>query len=105
MNYKIAQTLLIVVFLIFLGFEVHADGLRLSSAHDAPLVYAQQEPEYVQSTSCQQCHQQQYADWESSHHAWAWRLPEPANVLGDFNDQAYVHDDIRYQFCGRFNQF
>lgn len=42
---------------------------------------------YVGSRVCAGCHEPEATKWNTSHHAGAWRLPEPATVFGDFSDK------------------
>ncbi|MEM7172844.1 MAG: multiheme c-type cytochrome [Pseudomonadota bacterium] len=51
------------------------------------------DPAYVGSESCRSCHSEQFAAWETSHHALAWAEPSPASVLGDFEDARFAHSD------------
>lgn len=41
---------------------------------------------YLGAAACQQCHAEQYQQWQQSHHAKAMQLPTEASVLGDFNN-------------------
>ncbi|MGI9415924.1 MAG: cytochrome C family protein, partial [Hyphomicrobiales bacterium] len=53
-------------------------GVALSSAETgAPA------PGYVGMQACSGCHAPAVQEWKSSHHAWALRSAEPANVLGN----------------------
>lgn len=61
-------------------------------------VFSKQNPQFVTSPACKDCHSAQYDDWSNSHHAWAWRLPTPDNVLGDFNGASFEHQGINYKF-------
>ncbi|MES9945037.1 MAG: multiheme c-type cytochrome [Candidatus Thiodiazotropha sp.] len=55
-------------------------------------------PGYTGSLTCKSCHQVQFAAWSDSHHSWAWRKPEPANILGDFNNVEFKHAGFTYRF-------
>lgn len=48
-------------------------------------------PEFVDSKSCRDCHESEYAQWTDSHHDWAMDHANPATVLGDFNDRTFEH--------------
>jgi tetratricopeptide (TPR) repeat protein len=62
-------------------------------------------PKYTGSSSCKSCHQTQYKAWSDSHHSWAWRKPEPANVLGDFNNTEFQHAGFTYRFITNKRDF
>jgi len=66
--------------------------LSLASAAQA------QSPDYAGSESCTDCHSEQTAAWQGSHHALAWTRPGPDTVLGDFNDAEFAHDDTLTRF-------
>lgn len=62
-----------------------------------------QVPQYVGSQACAECHQDAYENWEGSHHAKAWQLPEPEvldnGVLeGAFEGEVFEHDGMRAEF-------
>ncbi|MCG7899641.1 MAG: tetratricopeptide repeat protein [Candidatus Thiodiazotropha weberae] len=59
---------------------------------------AEKSPKYTGSSTCESCHQVQYMAWSNSHHSWAWRRPESANVLGDFNNTKFGHAGFTYRF-------
>ena len=65
------------------------------------LSVALQEPAYVTSDRCEQCHQAAYKAWSDSHHGWAWRPANSENVLGDFADVTFEHRGIRSRFFTR----
>ncbi len=56
---------------------------------------------YVGSETCAACHVDQAAAWRDSHHGWALRTAEDANILGDFNDVAFEGGDVRARFFRR----
>jgi hypothetical protein len=66
---------------------------------------AEKAPEYRGSLSCESCHQAQFEAWSDSHHSWAWRKPEPTNVLGDFNNVDFQPADFTYRFITEKSDF
>jgi predicted CXXCH cytochrome family protein len=66
---------------------------------------AEKAPKYSGSFSCKSCHQAEFAAWSDSHHSWAWRKPEPTNVLGDFNNVAFQHAGFTYRFITEKSDF
>ncbi|MEW7989770.1 MAG: multiheme c-type cytochrome [Candidatus Thiodiazotropha sp.] len=66
---------------------------------------AEKAPKYSGSLSCESCHQTEFAAWSDSHHSWAWRKPEPTNVLGDFNNAEFQHAGFTYSFITENNEF
>jgi hypothetical protein len=55
-------------------------------------------PSYVGSLQCKACHEDSYQAWTGSHHALAWTTPDPANILGDFNQTTFDHRGITTRF-------
>lgn len=44
---------------------------------------------YAKASTCQGCHQEEWKQWQDSHHGWAMREASPRSVLGDFNDATF----------------
>lgn len=59
---------------------------------------AQGTPSYVGSERCTACHEDAAASWRGSHHDLAWTEPDPATVLGDFDNAEFAHDGMEVQF-------
>ncbi|MEH6637601.1 MAG: multiheme c-type cytochrome, partial [Halioglobus sp.] len=53
---------------------------------------------FTGSDSCKNCHAQEHANWQGSHHDLAMQLPTPATVLGDFNDASFTYNRITTRF-------
>lgn len=66
---------------------------------------AEKRPTYAGSSTCESCHQTQYTAWSNSHHSWAWRRPDPANILGDFNNSKFQHAGFTYRFLKESEDF
>ena len=62
---------------------------------------AEHRPGFVGAETCASCHSEVYNAWRGSHHSWAWRTPEPANVLGDFDNVVFEHNGITTRFSQR----
>lgn len=60
---------------------------------------------YVGSGECRQCHSQQYADWEDSHHDLAMQPATLDTVLGDFNDAVFQHRGIQTRFYKKGEEY
>jgi tetratricopeptide (TPR) repeat protein len=58
-------------------------------------------PAHVSSAACADCHQKEHKAWSKSHHGWALRKATPENVLGNFNDAVFEHQDVRSRFFKR----
>lgn len=53
---------------------------------------------YVGTPECIDCHQQEYEQWQGSHHDMAMSHMSDEAVLGDF-------DDVKFEFDGKENRF
>jgi len=74
-----------------LMFLVGFEGLSQASEGAA-------QPRYLTSEVCGECHEEAAAGWQGSHHAWAWRLPGEAAVLGDFDGAFFELDGASTAF-------
>lgn len=68
-----------------------SDSVTPATAASVPL-------EYVGSAACAGCHAAQHDAWQGSHHARAMRLPDVANVSGDFDDVTVQLEDSPTRF-------
>ena len=59
---------------------------------------AQADPQYVGANTCQNCHTDQFEQWQGSHHDWAMREASPQTVLGDFDNTQFNHQGITTHF-------
>jgi predicted CXXCH cytochrome family protein len=75
---------LIATFSVFLAWP--------SAAQDRP------SPSYVGSSACADCHIEEMAAWEGSHHAKAWTPTTPENILGDFDNAKFSLNGIQTRF-------
>ena len=65
---------------------------RPSAAED------QYTPDYVGSAACTDCHIDETAAWQESHHAKAWTPTTSQTVLGDFDDATFTLNGIQSRF-------
>lgn len=62
-------------------------------------------PDYVTSSACAGCHEQENLAWRRSHHAWALKAAGSDSVLGDFSDAEFSHHGIRTRFFRRDGKY
>lgn len=53
---------------------------------------------YLGGEACRACHEKEYKDWMSSHHAYSMREANEQTVRGDFNDFTFETDEIKARF-------
>lgn len=63
------------------------------------------EPHFVGASQCQQCHQQEYQDWQASHHFKAMQVADKNTVLGDFSDLNVGFHGIKSRLYKKGDQF
>ncbi|MEL6117613.1 tetratricopeptide repeat protein [Photobacterium sp. SP02] len=61
--------------------------------------------QYTGSESCQQCHQQAYQDWATSHHQAAMLKATEESVLADFNNTSFTYGKITSTFYRKGKAF
>ncbi|WP_372570717.1 multiheme c-type cytochrome [Ruegeria jejuensis] len=71
----------------------------------SPTVSSAQEPAYVGSSECAECHVEAASAWSGSHHALAWTAPSPGTVIADFDDTSFSHDGMSVQFGADGDQY
>ncbi len=60
---------------------------------------------FTGSESCQGCHAQEHAKWRGSHHDLAMQLPTEETVLGNFENQTFIHSGITTTFTREGDKF
>jgi predicted CXXCH cytochrome family protein len=60
---------------------------------------------FVKSTTCAECHPQQYQEWSGSHHGQAMQHANEKTVLGDFNDTSFTHFGVTSRFFKKDGKF
>nr|WP_217351892.1 multiheme c-type cytochrome [Ruegeria sp. HKCCD8929] len=68
-------------------------------------VSSAQEPAYVGSSQCAECHTEAARAWSGSHHALAWTTPSPDTVIADFDGASFSHDGMSVQFSANGNKY
>ncbi|MFY2826679.1 multiheme c-type cytochrome [Ruegeria sp. MALMAid1280] len=63
-----------------------------------PAVAFAQEPDYVGSGRCVECHTVEAEAWAASHHALAWTEVEARHVAADFDGARFDHDGMAVEF-------
>lgn len=61
--------------------------------------------EFTGNVSCQSCHQQEHAQWLTSHHYMAMQPANDTNVYGDFSDATLTADGVTSKFYKRDGKF
>lgn len=64
-----------------------------------------EEAQFVGSARCAACHQSQYEDWRTSHHAAAMQVADDKTVLGDFNDARFRKGEAESTFFRRHGKY
>lgn len=75
--------------------------LLVSSYTDAPMQHFGSEAgtfAYVSTNTCASCHEQEYQQWQQSHHKHAMSVANATSVLGDFNNAEFTKDGVRTRF-------
>ena len=60
---------------------------------------------YIGAAECAGCHQQEFNDWQGSHHDWAMREASAETVLGDFNNVSFHHQGLTTSFSSRDGKY
>lgn len=60
---------------------------------------------YVGTQSCSACHQQEFQDWNGSHHDLAMQEANDSTVLGDFNNVVFSNKGITSRFFRKGSAF
>ncbi|MCL1046824.1 tetratricopeptide repeat protein [Shewanella electrodiphila] len=61
--------------------------------------------DYVGAEQCVDCHQQQYSDWQASHHDMSMRHAGDDSVLGDFDNQTLQENNQSHRFYRKNSQY
>ncbi len=60
---------------------------------------------FVGTETCKSCHQQEFSEWQNSHHDLAMQLADSTTILGDFNNTIFKNKDIIYSFFKKEGDF
>lgn len=53
---------------------------------------------FLGEQNCMDCHQDQYHDWEDSHHAYSMQIPDSTNVKANFKGEQFEKDGVTFTF-------
>ena len=77
---------------IYIGLLISLSGMPAWAAQQLD------HPDYSGTQSCAGCHQQEYTDWQGSHHDLAMQHVTDNSVLGDFNNAKFTYKGITTTF-------
>jgi len=60
---------------------------------------------FVGSETCKSCHQQEFSEWQNSHHDLAMQLADSTTILGNFNNTVFKSRGINYRFFKKEDGF
>ena len=75
------------------------------SAASASTPTGESEKKYAGDKICQQCHLDEYQQWQGSHHELAMQQANNKTVLADFNQTVFIKDNIKTTFFKKENRF
>jgi len=53
---------------------------------------------FMGSVSCKTCHQEQFNDWQNSHHDQAMKIADSTTILADFNNTSFTNQNVKSTF-------
>lgn len=53
------------------------------------------------TNACITCHEQEFTEWQYSHHDLSMQLADSLTVLGNFNNASFISKGITYAFLKR----
>lgn len=60
---------------------------------------------FLGDQKCKECHQNEYKNWEGSHHDKAMQIADSATVLANFNNQEFTSQGVTSRFFKKGNDF
>ncbi|MEN7548748.1 HEAT repeat domain-containing protein [Rapidithrix thailandica] len=72
---------------------------------EARLIQNIEDPQYVGNLSCKSCHEQEYMDWQNSHHDLAMQEANEQTVLGDFNNATFENQGVKTTFIQKEGKY
>ncbi len=60
---------------------------------------------FVGTETCKSCHQQEFSEWQNSHHDLAMQLADSTTILGDFDNTVFISKGITYSFFKKEGDF
>lgn len=70
-----------------------------------PLSLSEALADYIGAETCASCHQQEWLDWQGSHHQLSMAEASESTVLGNFDGTEILYRDILSQFSQRDGKF
>ncbi|HKK23817.1 MAG TPA: multiheme c-type cytochrome, partial [Pseudohaliea sp.] len=61
--------------------------------------------DFLGSERCANCHREEFAAWQGSHHDLAMQVPTPDTVLGNFDDARFSYNGVETRFFRRGDRF
>ena len=88
------------------GFAIALLGLLAAcSAENEDRATVDAPPGFSGSNACGECHQQQYAQWQGSHHELAMQVADSESVFGDFSGVTVPYFDTSATFTRREGRY
>lgn len=60
---------------------------------------------FLGDNNCKECHEQEFEDWQGSHHDKAMQLADSLSVLADFNDKIFTSQGVTSHFFKKDSDF
>jgi len=60
---------------------------------------------FLGDNNCKECHQQEFKDWQGSHHDKAMQIADSSTVLGDFNNKKFTSQGVTSHFFKMNGEF
>lgn len=78
--------------------KLHLLSILLLGSNVVPAWAQQEQPQYVGTEACRDCHVDAAKAWDQSHHAQAWMMPSDQSVVADFDGTTFAHDGMSVIF-------
>ncbi len=75
------------------------------SCNEAPQKTEIKPAKYTDAQTCFSCHQQQYKEWQNSHHDLAMQEVNEQTVLGNFDNATFTHFGVTSRFFKKDGKF
>ena len=72
---------------------------------EQPQIEKPKKAEFIESSSCIECHEAQYKEWTGSHHDLAMDVANEETVIGDFNNSTFTHQGVTSSFYKKGSKF
>lgn len=64
-----------------------------------------EESSFIGSNSCKSCHEDEFKEWENSHHDQAMKIADSISILGNFNNSIFIHKNKKSTFFKIGNKY